>query len=47
LNTAAPERPASGIDLQTLQERHLTKWMFAQPDLIDQVVDGLRKAGLE
>jgi len=35
------------IDLKTLKEQHLTKWMFAQPDLIDQVVDGLRKAGLE
>jgi len=36
-----------GIDLQTLKQQHLTKWMFAQPDLIDQVVEGLRKAGLE
>jgi len=25
----------------------MNKWMFAQPDLIDQVVDGLRKAGME
>lgn len=36
-----------GIDLRTLREQHLRKWIFAQPELIDHVVDGLRKAGLE
>jgi TolB-like protein/Tfp pilus assembly protein PilF len=36
-----------GIDLGALKDQHLNKWMFAQPELIDQVVDGLRKAGLD
>jgi len=36
-----------GIDLQTLRDQHLNKWMFAQPELMNQIVDGLRKAGLD
>jgi TolB-like protein len=36
-----------GIDLQSLKDEHLNKWMFAQPDLIDQIVHGLRKAGMD
>jgi len=36
-----------GINLQTLGERHLQKWFYAQPELIRSVIDGLRKAGLE
>jgi len=26
---------------------HLEKWMFAQPDLIEHIVEGLEKSGLD
>ncbi len=31
---------------QEIYSGHLEKWMFAQPDLIDHIVQGLEKAGL-
>lgn len=36
-----------GVNLRTLKEEHLGKWFFAQPALIDQVIDGLKKAGMD
>jgi tetratricopeptide (TPR) repeat protein len=36
-----------GVDLRVLREEHLGKWFYAQPELIEQTVEGLRKAGLE
>lgn len=36
-----------GVNLHYLRESHLNKWFYAQPDLIELCVDGLRKAGLE
>jgi hypothetical protein len=31
---------------QEIYAGHLEKWMFAQPDLIEHIVEGLEKAGL-
>ena len=31
---------------QEIYDGHLEKWMFAQPDLIRHIVEGLEKAGL-
>ena len=31
---------------EEIYEGHLEKWMYAQPDLIGHIVDGLQKAGL-
>ena len=36
-----------GITLEYLREHHLQKWFFAQPELIEHTLEGLRKAGLE
>ena len=36
-----------GITLEYLREHHLHKWFFAQPELIEHTLEGLRKAGLE
>ena len=36
-----------GINLRLLRENHLNKWFYAQPELVDMVVDGLTEAGLE
>ena len=33
-----------GFDLKSFKEGHLDIWFFAQPELIEQVLDGLRKA---
>jgi hypothetical protein len=34
------------FDLDSFRKDHLEIWMFAQPELIEQVLEGLRKAGL-
>jgi len=34
-------------DLISWRENHLGVWMYAQPELQDQIIDGLRKAGLD
>jgi TolB-like protein/Tfp pilus assembly protein PilF len=36
-----------GATLEELRTEHLHKWFYAQPELIELVIDGLRKAGLE
>jgi TolB-like protein/tetratricopeptide (TPR) repeat protein len=36
-----------GINLKILNEAHLHKWFFAQPQLIEKIFEGLTKAGLE
>jgi len=36
-----------GIDLAKFKKIHLDTWIYAQPDLVEKIIDGLRKAGLE
>jgi TolB-like protein/Tfp pilus assembly protein PilF len=36
-----------GITLRNMRESHMNKWLYAQPELINAALDGLRKAGLE
>ena len=35
-----------GVNIQLLKP-HMDKWFYAQPDLYEQILEGLRKAGLE
>ena len=36
-----------GVTLHLLREYHLDKWMYAQPELAEMVLEGLSEAGLE